>query len=788
AGGTQYGTEIANALRDAAAVVLIASDASLASKNVRQEIMLAWRYDRPIIPLILHPLVFPDDVAYWLEGAQWIEVFDRAPEAWVPKLWQALARHGFATVPDTPAAPAATPAFAQAGNLPARLPPILGRDREIEEVIALLRNGRTITLTGPGGTGKTRLALEVGRRVGPGYEGGAWFLDLSAVRSAELVAPTTAAMLELDVPPGASPIEILAAHLGRRATLVVLDNLEQIPEVVGDLAALQAAAPGLSLLMTSRASMQLPGGWVYAVPQLALPDLSNLPAPATLMENPAVRLFVDRATLARSDFQLIDGNARAVAEICHRLDGLPLAIEIAAARTRMLPPAAILTRLGSRLNLLTRGSAANARQQTLRDTIAWSYDLLDSEAQRAFRTCAVFAGGTPVEAAEAVVSEIAGETQPALDLLEHLIDQSLLVTETRDDGATALRMLETLREYAEEQLEQHGESDSVHAAHLQWYLDWIESLTPELRARRDGGAIRAVRAELGNLRAALAWVDGHDTGAARLRLTSALFHYWRTAGPFAEAYEELAGALAAGGDTPRVELGQVASALAWLAAARGDFGEARTLYRRALEIYEAVGDVPHQAETHTDLALVAEFTADYAGAREHLDQRRLLLPPDDVRALAQIEHDLGRLTFIEGEFPEAIRSISGAISTYRMLADTQLIAIALIDLASAELLNGDAADSLAHIRESIALLRTLQDDYARVVAEATRGRAEQLAGDYTGAQATLEQALVDAETLGDVSLRALALYGLGVNATFLEDWEGAEARLREAFAISHEIG
>lgn len=789
AGGASYGAEIANALREADAVVLIASDASLASKNVRQEIMLAWRYDRPIIPLILHPLVFPDDVAYWLEGAQWIEVLDREPAAWLPKLRQALARHGIVSGEDEPAAAVVPPTIEHTGNLPANLPPILGREREIEEVIALLRNGRTITLTGPGGTGKTRLALEVGRRIGPSYDDGAWFLDLSAVQSPELVLPTIAAMLELDVPPDASAIEVVAAHLRTQPALLILDNLEQIPGSAVDLAQLQTAAPELALLMTSRASMQLPGEWVYAVPQLALPDLNNLPAPAALIDNPAVQLFVQRARQARPDFQLIDGNARAVAEICHRLDGLPLAIEIAAARTRMLPPAQILTRLGSRLNLLTRGSAANARQQTLRDTIAWSYNLLEGEHQRAFRQFAVFAGGTPIEAAEAVLTATsANGGSPALDLLDQLVDQSLLVIDAGDDGEARLRMLETVREYAAEQLLQTGESERAHTEHVRWYLEWIEALAPQLKASRDGNTIRAVRAELGNLRAALAWVKGHDADAARLRLASALFSYWRIAGPFDEANEELTAALASADAAPRVELGQVASALAWLAAARGNFGEAHALYCRALDVYETIGDLPHQAEIHTDLALVAEFTADYAGARRHLEQRRAMLPAEDARGLAQVEHDLGRLTFIEGDFPEAIGLISDAIATYRSLADIHLIAVALIDLASAELLNGDKDESLTHIRESIALLRTLQDDYARVVAEVTRGRAEQLAGDYPGAQATLEQSLIDAERLGDASLRALALYGLGVNATFLGEWEAATARLREGFALSNEIG
>lgn len=331
-----------------------------------------------------------------------------------------------------------------------------------------------------------------------------------------------------------------------KTTLLILDNLEQIPGAAVDLSTLQSGTPSLTLLMTSRAPMQLPGEWVYAVPQLALPDLAQLPQPAALLENPAVRLFVSRAQQARSDFQLIDGNARAVAEICHRLDGLPLAIEIAAARTRMLPPAAILTRLGSRLNLLTRGGAANARQQTLRDTIGWSYNLLDAEQQRVFREFSVFGGGASIDAAERVLGEPSGAA--ALDLLEGLVDQSLLSIDIGDDGDARLRMLETVREYAGEQLQAAGNEPAVRNAHVDHFLTWLEGLAPDIVVSRDNRPMRAVRAELGNLRGALDWLRDHDTDARRLRLVSALFPYWRSAGPFEEAAAELAAALDAAPD------------------------------------------------------------------------------------------------------------------------------------------------------------------------------------------------------------------------------------------------
>lgn len=791
AGGAAYGTEIANALRDAEAVLLIASDASLASKNVRQEIMLAWRYDRPIIPLILHPLLFPDDVAYWLEGAQWIEVFDRPEGEWLPKLWQALARHGVVDARDERDSQIAVPTVSVdvLGNLPSGLAPIIGRERELEEVLTLLANGRTITLTGPGGTGKTRLALEVGRRIGPSYEGGVWFLDLSSTHAVELVLPGIAALLDVDVPPDGSAVEAIAGAVAGKPTLLILDNLEQILDAAVDLAALQDAAPELTLLMTSRAPLQLPREWVYAVPQLVLPDLQALPAPSALLENPAVRLFVTRAQQAKPDFQLIDGNARAVAEICHRLDGLPLAIEIAAARVRLLPPAAMLTRLGSRLNLLTRGSAANARQQTLRDTIGWSYNLLEPEQQWAFRTFSVFEGGASVEAAESVLSTLHAETsEPPLDLLEHLVDQSLLVIGTTETGEPRLRMLETVREYASEQLAASDADGVTQGVHVEYFLGWIEQTRATLIESRDSRAIRSVRAELDNLRGSLTWTRNHHAVNQRLRLVNAVFPFWRIAGPYDEATAELTEALACTDDTDLDQRAWALSALGWLAGARGDFAEAIELNEQAFELFVQAGDLNQQTESLLQLATAAEWMGNYEAARSYQKRRLELVPPEDTFGIARVELDLGRLTLIEGEYDSAIHLMSNSIDTFREFADTPLIALGLLDLSSAELLDGKASESLEHISESISLLQTLQDEYGLAIAVVTRGRAEQLAGEIERAQVSLEQSLADANRLGDASLRSLALYGLGVNAIARSSWSEAADRLQEAFAVTRSIG
>jgi tetratricopeptide (TPR) repeat protein len=401
----------------------------------------------------------------------------------------------------------------------------------------------------------------------------------------------------------------------------------------------------------------------------------------------------------------------------------------------------------------------------------------------------VFEGGASVEAAESVLASLNAETSaPPLDLLEHLVDQSLLVIGTTEAGEPRLRMLETVREYASEALMAGGQKESAHGAHVRYFLDWIERTREELTESRDGQAIRAVRGELGNLRGALSWLRMDDLDGRRLQLVNALFPYWRIAGPYTEASDELAGALADGQECAPRQRAWALSALGWLAGARGGFAESISLNEEALELFTTVGDWEQQVEILWQLALAAELMSDYGRARSYHQRRLLLVPADDVLATARIEHDLGRLTFIEGSYHEAIQLLSQAISIFRTYSETQLIAHGLLDLASAELLSGLAGESLDHIGESITLLRTLQDEYGLAIAVVTRGRAEQLAGEYQRAQLTLEQSLADADRLGDASLRSLALYSLGVNAVAGASWREAATRLREAFDINQSIG
>jgi predicted ATPase len=794
AGGAAYGTEIANAIKASAAVVLMCSSASLASRNVRQEIMLAWRYDRPILPLLLEPTTFPDDIAYWLEGAQWIEVLDRPVDEWLPLLGRALTRHGLslASLPSE-AAPAAdrSPELVASGpgNLPLAGDPLIGREREVREVVSLLGQGRWVTLTGPGGTGKTRLGLEAARRAAADFPGGAWFVDLAPVTEPGRMLPAVAAALEISEAPGLDWSEVLARQIGDERLLLVLDNVEQIAAGVEQVSALLGQCAGLTVLATSRVALNAAGEWAYAVAPFDLPDTRRLPPLPVLAQNPAVQLFVERARAARPDFVLTDGVARPVAEICERLDGLPLAIELAAARVRLLTPAAILTRLGSRLNLLTSGQALTRRQQTMRDAIAWSYDLLAPSEQLAFRRLSVFAGGATVEAAEAVIADGGARGSP-LDDVSALVDHSLLRVEHRGgDDTPRVRMLETIREYAAEQLAPTGEEERIRSAHARFFLDLMQARVQDLASPQPGPALTALRAEDDNLRAALDWLAAHaleDRRDAELQLAERLVWYWRRLGRYQEAAARLADALRRNPDAPAVLRARALQGAAFIAARQGDHHGAIARFEDALALQRATGERSYEADTLQFLAFeIAEASGDYARASALLEAALAIRQElgDEIK-IAETNHDLGAIDLFRGAYEAAIERFSQAIPIFRRASDARNLALVLTDLTAAEMLAGHAAAS-RHAAECLTLWRTLDDRYAVVQALVNYGRVLQLSGAYAEATPLLDEALADARELGDTAGISLALYGLGLIALANGEIEPAFAQVSESLRLSH---
>jgi predicted ATPase/class 3 adenylate cyclase len=472
-------------------------------------------------------------------------------------------------------------------NLPTPPNAFIGRTRELADTQALLQRDdvRLLTLIGTGGTGKTRLALQLAADVVDQFNHGVFFVSLAPVRDWELVAATIARTLGLREQPGETVLETLTEYVRDRELLLVLDNFEQVLAAAPTLAGLLLSAPGLRLLVTSRTPLRLRGERAYRVPQLDVPDLRRPAVAAEVAEYESVRLFVERAQAAAVDFTVSDENVEAVAEICVRLDGLPLAIELAAPRVRTLPPPALLRRLDQRLTLLTGGAQdLDERQRTLRGTIEWSYDLLLAKEKTLFARLGVFVGGCRLAAAEAVCDPDGLFGSELLDGLDSLVQKSLLRQRADSDGEPRFWMLETIRDFAVELLDSSGEVGDACARHAAWTAEAAERLDVESRTGDHPAFLARVDDEYANVREAIGWARKTRDGETLLRLATALWGFWSMRGYVAEGRRALEDALELGGRRP-------ARALLGLCTLRVMSGESRLEdAEEALRAAEEVGD------------------------------------------------------------------------------------------------------------------------------------------------------------------------------------------------------
>jgi predicted ATPase/DNA-binding XRE family transcriptional regulator len=519
----------------------------------------------------------------------------------------------------------APPSEVAALALPLPPTPLVGRESEIAEATALLsataQAVRLVTLIGPGGVGKTRLALAIADRLRDTFADGVVFVDLAPIREHRLVPATIARALGIRESSGHTSRELLIAHLRPRHLLLTLDNFEHLLGATPLLTELVAACPRLRLLVTSRSALRVRSERRLVVPPLAVPRAADVQDPAAIATYPAVHLFVDRLQSLTPEFNLDSENAPVVAEICRKLDGVPLALELAAARAQLFTPRVLLNRLGHRLKVLRGGPVdLPERQRTLADTIGWSYELLEPAEQAVFRRLSVFAGGWTLEATEAVCSGVDVPVDDVLQRVAVLLDSSLIRRLDQTADEPRFGMLETVREYGLDQLQANGEEVDVRNRHLAFYAAMVDAMQPNLHGGHREASADRVEREIDNLRAAIAW-STHSDPALGLRLVSTLRFFWYMCGHQREASDYLQAALVAPVATADVATrGRGLATLGYMLTLQGQYVAARSALEAALNIGRDLADTADVAFALRYLGLIASTEGDYAAATEFLEE------------------------------------------------------------------------------------------------------------------------------------------------------------------------
>jgi predicted ATPase/class 3 adenylate cyclase len=650
-------------------------------------------------------------------------------------------------------------------NLPIQPTPLIGREQQVTEAVALARQEgiRLVTLTGAGGTGKTRLSLQVAAELVAVFEDGVFFVDLASITDPHLFVPTVSQTLSVRERSGESLSETLKDYLRDKKLLLILDNFEQLLDAGPAVSALLAGAPNLKALITSRAPLHLSGEHEYSVPPLAVPDLNTSEPPATLATYEAVQLFLERARAVKPEFELTSENAPAVAEICARLDGLPLAIELGAARVRILSPQALLGRLSQRLALLKGGARdAPARQRTLRDTIEWSYGLLDASEQRLFARLSVFLGGRTIEAAEAVCDPLTTELDMSVfDGVASLVEKSLLRQDEGPAGQPRFLMLETIREYALDRLERSGEGELLRQRHAHYFVALAEEAEPEILGADQVLWLERLEAERDNFRAALSWLLERGETELGLRLIGSLRRAWVARGYLSETRKWLEAAFEpSAAVAPQVEA-KARYGLGRVALVQGDYEDAIPLLERSARLFRELREAEGLVFSLADLGFIATAQGRYEDARRFADESLAEAKADgNERTIAAALHSLACTRLDAGAYREARGLFEQSLALRRNLGDKRNIANSLGYLGSVALLEGDYDQATALLDESLALGRDL-GNLLIVSAALANESLVALAAGHAGRAATLcIEGLALAHGLGDKRTTVECLHAL----------------------------
>jgi predicted ATPase/DNA-binding SARP family transcriptional activator len=683
-------------------------------------------------------------------------------------------------------------------NLPTPFTSFLGRRRELAALATVLcpdaesatGGPRLVTLTGAGGCGKSRLAVELGHHVARAFDDGVWLVELATVTEPALVASTLCRVLAVAEEAHRGALETLIAALRTRHLLLLLDNCEHLLDSCAHLAAgLLGACPHLRILATSRQPLEMLGETVWPLSPLPVRDPATLPPGEDVGASAAMQLFVERGRAVRPGFALTPANRRAVAEVCYRLDGLPLAIELAAARLATLTVDEVAARLDDRFALLSSGNrAALPRQQTLQATLDWSYGLLDAPAQRLLRRLSVFSGGWTEAAAEAVCGREEDRQGTVRETLSELVGKSLLIA--GDEDQPRWRMLQTVGDYARAGLATCGEQGTLRAAHARYFLELAEQAAPQLSGREQAAWLARLETEHANLRAALRWAQDSDAPEVGLRLAGALARFWEIHGHLHEGRRWLEEMLAVAGAEHRLELAAIrATALhgAGLLAYRlGDHEQALARGAECLGLRRALGDTQGAAATLNNLGNVAIRQGDLARAAAYLEESLALQREcGDPARLTAILNNLGNVACMQGDYGRATELFAESLAVQREHGSAEVIAIALSNLGYVASLQGNYGRATALLDESLALRRELGDREGVAIALNNLGQVACEQGDLSRAAERQVESLELFRELGAVWGMMYCLQGIALVAQaseYLSDGRRRAARLFGALA------